>query len=282
MANWNAGLQGAASGAAAGSAFGHLGAAIGGVGGGILGLMQNDPAAQRRRAVRDYQTASEQAANQYAGSQKNILGDYGSLWDLEGVQGAKQGYTSALGQDANQYGVDQWMGSGTYTPATAMVSDYMDPSLDYQQQQVRKNIEESAAGQGGLYSGAAAREIASAVADQASQGWQQALQNAQNEQSRANQVSSQNLQNAMAAGQYNVGLQDTNLGRAGTQYGLERDLMDTELTGQADLNKMLYSNQMAQNQTALQSALGESGGEDIWGKILGAAEAGKSVKSFWD
>ena len=70
MANTSAGLQGAASGAAAGSAFGPWGAAIGGVGGGLLGLMQDDPAAQRRRAVSDYQTASQQAANQYAGKQQ--------------------------------------------------------------------------------------------------------------------------------------------------------------------------------------------------------------------
>lgn len=275
-------LGGAASGAAAGSAAGPWGALAGGVLGGISGALQDDPEAARKAAVSGYQTQMQGAMDQYQKSQGEVLSGYDDLWDLGEVKSAKTAYTSAASSaNPEQWQVDQNAGAQTYTDAKDMAQSYLDPSIKFQQEAARKNVEESAAGQGGLYSGAAAREIAADVADIASTGWQQAFQNAASEQTRANTAATQGLQNKMSAGNYNSNLTQTDIANKKDVYGTEREVMDTWASGQSDLNKTLYGGQTAAAQTALQAGLGESGGNDLWGDIAGAAGAAKSIKSLW-
>ena len=275
-------LGGAASGAAAGSAAGPLGALSGGVLGGVMGALQDDPEAARKKAVSGYKTQMQGAMDQYQESQGEVLSGYDDLWDLDTVKGAKTGYTSAAtSANPEQWQVDQNAGAQTYTDANDMAQSYLDPSIKYQQEAARKNVEESAAGQGGLYSGAAAREIAADTADIAAKGWQQAFENAASEQTRANTAATQTQQNAILAGKYNSDLTQTNLDNMKDVYGVEREAMDTWASGQSDLNKTLYGGQTAAAQTALQAGLGESGGNDLWGDIAGAAGAAKSIKSLW-
>lgn len=275
-------LGGAASGAAAGSPFGAWGAGIGGAAGGLMGLMQDDPAAERQAAISDYQGQMKTAMDQYQGSQGQILQNYDDLWDLDTTKAAKTAYTSAASSaNPEQWSIDQGSGTQTYTSAKDMAQSYLDPSIAYQQESARKNIEESAAGQGGLYSGAAAREIAADTAKIAEQGWQKAFENAASEQTRQNAATTQTQQNAMAAGNYNMGLQNQNITNLGKVYDTEQGAMDTWASGQSDLNKTLYGGQTEAAGVALQAGLGESGGSDIWGDISNAAAAGKNIKSIW-
>lgn len=279
---WDQLLSGAASGAAAGSALGPWGALAGGVLGGALGGLSTSPEEAQKRAMSNYQGQMANAMGQYQSSQQAALQPYSSLYTPEGVSASKTAYTSAAGAaNPSQYAVDQGTGNQQYTSALDSWEKYLDPSISLQQEAARKNVEESAAGQGGLYSGAAAREIAQDTADIASQGYQQALQNAASEETRKNQAATQNLQNQMAAGNYNVGLGQTNLSNLKDVYGTEREAMDAYTSGLSDLNKSLYSGQTAAANAALQSALGTSGGTDVWGNILNAAKAGQTVKSLW-
>lgn len=275
-------LGGAASGAAAGSALSPWGALAGGVLGGVLGSFQDDPEAARKKAVSGYKTQMQGAMDQYQKSQGDVLSGYGDLWDLGTVKSAKTGYTSAAtSANPEQWQVGQNAGAQTYTDAKDMAQSYLDPSIKLQQEAARKNVEESAAGQGGLYSGAAAREIAQDTADIAARGWQQAFQNAAGEQTRANTAATQTQQNAIQAGNYNSNLTQTNLNNKRDVYGVEREVMDLWSSGQSDLNKTLYGGQTSAAQTALQAGLGESGGSDFWGDITQAAQAGKTIKSLW-
>lgn len=275
-------LGGAASGAAAGSAAGPWGALAGGALGGVLGAFQDDPEAARKKAVSGYKTQMQGAMDKYQGSQGEVLSGYDDLWDLGTVKSAKTGYTSAAtSANPEQWQVDQGAGAQTYTDAKDMAQSYLDPSIAYQQESARKNVEESAAGQGGLYSGAAAREIAADVADIASTGWQQAFQNSASEQTRANTATTQTQQNAINAGQYNSDLTQTDIANKKDVYGTEREVMDLWSSGQSDLNKTLYGGQTSAAQTALQAGLGESGGSDFWGDVTQAAQAGKTIKSLW-
>lgn len=275
-------LGGAASGAAAGSPFGPWGATAGGVLGGALGWMQDDPAAERQAAVSGYQGQMKTAMDTYTGSQGKVLQNYDDLWDLGEVKGAKTAYTGAASSaNPEQYKIAQDTGAQTFTDASTKAQSYLDPSIAYQQEAARKNIEESAAGQGGLYSGAAAREIAADTADIAAQGWQKAIEDAASEETRKNAAATQQQANLQSAGNYNVSLGQTNIGNLKDVYGTEREVMDLWSSGQSDLNKTLYGGQTEAAGMGLQAQLGESGGSDIWGDIANAATAGKNIKSLW-
>lgn len=282
MSKLNNTVGGAAQGASAGAAFGPWGAAAGGALGGVLGFMGEDPEKKRRRAVNRYGNALTSATGEYTDAQGKVLQNYDDLWSQEGVSEAKTAYTDAASSaNPEQWQVAQGAGAQTYTDAKDMAQSYLDPSIAYQQEAARKNVEESAAGQGGLYSGAAAREIAADTAKIAETGWQTAFQNAASEQTRANTVATQGQTNAMNAGQYNSDLTQTNLGNMKDVYGTEREVMDLWSGGQSDLNKTQLSTQQQIANAKLQQALGSSSGQDVWGTINNAAGAAKTVKSLW-
>ena len=275
-------VGGAAKGASAGAPFGPWGAAAGGALGGALGFMEEDPNAARRQAVDDYGNALQGATKDYTTAQQGVLQNYDDLWDLGTVKSAKTGYTSAASSaNPEQWQVAQGAGAQTYTDANSMARSYLDPSIAYQQASARKNIEESAAGQGGLYSGAAAREIAQETADIGAKGWQQAFENAAGEQTRANQALTQTQQNAIQAGQYNSDLTQRDLANKNDVYGVEREVMGLWSSGQSDLNKTNLSTKQQIANAQLQGALGESGGTDMWGTINQVAGTAKQLKNLW-
>ena len=282
MGKLNNVVGGAAKGASAGSVAGPWGAAAGGALGGILGFGQADPAKKRRAAVGKYGQEVNEATGAYTDSQGKVLQGYDDLWSQEGVSDAKTAYTDALnGANPGQYKVDQGAGAQTYTDAKDMASSYLDPSIAYQQESARKNVEESAAGQGGLYSGAAAREIAQETADIGAKGWQQAFQNAASEQTRANSAATTTQQNAIQAGNYNSGLDQQGVANKGDAYGVEREVMDLWGQGQSDLNRTQYDTAKDIANVKLKQRLGDSGGDDIWGTVNEAAGAAKTIKGLW-
>lgn len=282
MSKLNNTVGGAAQGVSAGAVLGPWGAAAGGAIGGVLGFMEEDPEKKRRRAVNRYGNALTSATGEYTDAQGKVLQNYDDLWSQEGVSAAKTAYTDAASSaNPEQWQVAQGAGAQTYTDAKGMAQSYLDPSIAYQQEAARKNVEESAAGQGGLYSGAAAREIAADTAKIAETGWQTAFQNAASEQTRANTAATQGQTNAMNAGQYNSNLTRTNLGNMKDVYGTEREVMDLWSGGQSDLNKTQLSTQQQIANAKLQQALGSSSGQDVWGTINNAAGAAKTIKSLW-
>ena len=282
MSKLNNTVGGAAQGASAGAVLGPWGAAAGGALGGALGFMGEDPAKAQRRAVGAYGKDLRAATGAYTDAQGKVLQNYDDLWSQEGVAGAKTAYTdAATAANPEQWQVAQGAGAQTYTDANGMARSYLDPSIAYQQEAARKNVEESAAGQGGLYSGAAAREIAADTAKIAETGWQQAFQNAASEQTRANTAATTTQQNAISAGNYNSALTQTNLGNMKDVYGTEREVMDLWSGGQSDLNKTQLSTQQQIANAKLQQALGSSNGPDMWGTINNAAGAAKTIKSLW-
>lgn len=282
MGKLNNVVGGAAKGASAGSVAGPWGAAAGGVLGGFLGFGQDDPAKQRRAAVGQYGQEVDKATGAYTDSQGQILQGYDDLWSQEGVSAAKTGYTDALAAaNPGQYKVDQGAGAQTYTDAKDMASSYLDPSIAYQQESARKNVEESAAGQGGLYSGAAAREIARETADIGAKGWQQAFQNAASEQTRQNTAATQTQHNAITAGNYNSDLDQQGIANKKQAYGTEREVMDLWGQGQSDLNRTQYDSAKDLARVKLQQKLGDSGGDDIWGTVNEVAGAAKTIKGLW-
>ena len=275
-------VGGAAKGASAGAPFGPWGAAAGGVLGGALGFMEEDPSVARRQAVDAYGNAIQGATDEYTDAQGKVLQNYDDLWSQEGVSAAKTGYTSAASSaNPEQWQVSQGAGAQTYTDAKDMAQSYLDPSIAYQQESARKNIEESAAGQGGLYSGAAAREIAADTAKIAETGWQQAFENAAGEQTRQNTATTQTQQNAIQAGQYNSDLTQRDLANKKDVYGVEREVMDLWSGGQSDLNRTQMSTKQQIAEAELQGALGESGGTDMWGTINQVAGTAQQLKNLW-
>lgn len=275
---------GAATGASVG---GPWGAVIGGAAGLVMSAFEDDPAEQRAAAMRNYQTAMNNAQNEYMTSQQQVLDPYASMYTTEGVKGSLQGYTSALeGANPEQYKVNVGDYQQQNIDALGTWKDYLDPSIEYQQESARKNIEESAAGQGGLYSGAAAREIAADTAKIAEQGYQDAYDRARQSGLDVNAVTQQNLLNQMQGGNYNVGLTQTNIGNLGTSYDTQREVMDTYSSGVADLNKTRLANQQSIAQTNLGASIGETGGSSTWDSLIGgvgqAQQSGMFNKGFWN
>lgn len=275
---------GAATGASVG---GPWGAVIGGAAGALMSAFEEDPAEQRRAAMQEYQSAINAAQNEYVTEQNKVLGQYQGMYTPEQVASSKQAYTTALtGARPEQYKVDVGGYQQQNIDALGTWRDYLDPSIAYQQEAARKNVEESAAGQGGLYSGATAREIAQETADIARvKGYESAYDKARQAGMDVNAVTQQNLLNQMAAGNYNVGLGQTNIGNLGTAYGAERDIMDTYSSGVSDLNKTRFGTQASLAQTNLGAALGETGGPTTWDSLIGgvgqAKDAGMFNKEFW-
>ena len=282
MGKLNNVVGGAAKGASAGSVAGPWGAVAGGALGGFLGFGQDDPAEQREAAVGQYGQEVGKATDDYTEGQGKILQGYDGLWSQEGVSAAKDNYTDALNNaNPGQYKVDRGAGAQTYTDAKDMAQSYLDPSIAYQQESARKNVEESAAGQGGLYSGAAAREIAQETADIGAKGWQQAFQNAASEQTRANDAVTHTQQNAITAGNYNNGLDQDGINLKKDAYGVEREVMDLWGQGQSDLNRTQYDSAKDLAKMRLQQRLGDSGGDDVWGTVNEVAGAAKTIKGLW-
>jgi len=276
--------SGAATGASVGGPWGAL---IGGAGGLVASAFGSDPEEERRKAQAAYEAQMRAAGKTYTDSQGQIIAGYQGLQDPNSVKQSLEGYTGAL-ESANpeQYKINAGDYQSTYKDPLASWQSYLDPSIAYQQESARKNIEESAAGQGGLYGGAAAREIASDTAKIAEQGYQDAYDRARQAGMDVNDITGENFTRGINAGNYNVNLAQTDIDNMGTAYGVRRDIMDTVAGGQSDLNKTQFDLNTGIAQTNLTGDLGNSGGPSTWDSIIGgvgqANDAGLFNKSFWN
>lgn len=285
--NWGQIVSNAGSGAATGGAVGGpWGAAIGGGLGVVNGLFGKDPEAARKKAQKEYNKKMTEAGKTYAEGQGEILSGYKDLYTPEGVRSAKEGYTTALTEsDPSKYAINAGDYQSTYKDPLGSWKDYLDPSIEFQQESARKNVEESAAGEGGLYSGAAANEIATNVASIAEKGYSDAYEKARQAGLDVNDITGENFERSLQSGDFNLRLDQTGIKNKGTSYDVERELMDTVSGGQSDLNKTQYDAATGMAGTNLSGNLGNTGGPSTWDQLLGgvnsANDAGLFNKSFW-
>jgi hypothetical protein len=85
----------------------------------------------------------------------------------------------------------------------------------------------------------------------------------------------------MGAGNYNMGLSQTNLGNLEDVYDTEREVMDMWSSGQSDLNRTALTAQQQAANARLQGRLGTAGGNDIWGTVNQVAGTANQLKNLW-
>ena len=274
----NQALQGAGQGAAAGSAFGPWGAAIGGVGGGVLGAFQDDPAEIRRKMMEDYQNQITGATNRYGAGVDGVKQGYNALGGLDQTVGAQTAYQGALGNlDPTKYNVN----APTYdtTNTLSVVDQYLDPSMDFAIKKAGDQIQASAAGRGGLYSGATGKALASSAADTASKYWGEAFDRAQGELNRGNAITGKQFDADIAAGKYNLGLDEANLGLKKASYDDYMGNFDT--ANQLELDKIatIFGVDTQTAQAMLEAGMGEGTDGGFINNLLGAVEGAGTAYS---
>ena len=171
MANTGAvlggGLQGAGTGATAGAMFGPVGIGVGaGIGllaGGLGGYFASEAEEEQARAQ---QQAIEEQRRILEGNFQTSKG-YLDPYSQAGSQalGQYQNYDPSLNQQDFSYG--------------RSVESFLDPSIAFQQDQARRQLEASAGAQGGLYSGAQMMALSDRAQNIGQLGYQQAFQNQQ-------------------------------------------------------------------------------------------------------
>ena len=161
------GLQGAGTGATAGAVFGPVGIGVGaGLGllaGGIGGWLSSDAEEEQAKAQ---QQAIEEQRRILEGNFQTAKG-YLDPYSQAGSQalGQYQNYDPSLNQQDFSY--------------DRSVESFLDPSIAFQQDQARRQLEASAGAQGGLYSGAQMMALQDRAQNIGQLGYQQAFQNQQ-------------------------------------------------------------------------------------------------------
>lgn len=189
---------------------------------------------EARDAYNKYMKEMGAAKTGYTGTIDTAMDPYADLAEQGDYAGRYQQYLDSLsGLDTEQYKV-----TGAQTQAINpldAVSSYIDPNVKYQQEAARKGIEESAAGKGGLFSGAAGNKIATSQEQLAAQSWNDAMKQAQGVQESENQrrLAQQNAE--QSAGNFNLGLDTTKMGALGTAY--ETSINPLNTVTQANLTK---------------------------------------------
>lgn len=224
-------------------------------------------------AVSDAQKKQQGINEQYQGAITSAIDPYKQLTNAQQTQELQQGLVGGLtGLNTDQYKTQaaQLQSGGVLND----VSGYLDPSIEYQQQQAQKGVESSAAGRGGLFSGAVGQEIADKTRSIAEQGWGQAYDRANAAQQTANQTALQQQQAQQSAGQYNLGMDTSKLGAQEQAYNTMLEPMGAYSQALMDTAGTMYGSQTGINQQALQAQAADKGYfSDILGtgaKLLGA------------
>lgn len=265
-------LQGAGQGAAAGAPFGGYGAAVGGLVGGGLGFMQDDPAEIRRKQMEDYERKVREAKGEYVEGVDSVKSGYnelGSFTDTKEAQGAYQG---ALGDlDPTKYNVGAPKFDTTNT--LDVTQQFLDPSKDLAIKEAGEQIQASAAGRGGLFSGATGKALANSAADIASKYWGEAFDRAQGELNRGNAITGKQFDADMTAGKYNLGLDEKNIDLKKASYDDYLGNFDT--TNQLELDKLstIFGVDTETAKAMLEAMMGEGTDDGTITKLLDSAES---------
>lgn len=170
-------------------------------------------------------------------------------------------YLSGLtGSNNQQYAVDASQYQQTAPDVSAAtVQGYLDPSINYQMDTAQSGVEASAAGKGGLFSGAAGQDISNARQAIAQQGWSDAFGRARQAGLDANSATGSNFAGLMAANQFNQGLAQQDLTNRGTAF--ETAMQPTSAISQANLDmaNTMYSGKTGLSQQQMQGQLADTG-----------------------
>lgn len=218
-------------------------------------------------AVSDAQKKQQGINEQYQGAITSAIDPYKQLTNAQQTQDLQQGLVGGLtGLNTDQYKSQAaQLQSGD---VLGNVQGYLDPSMEYQQQQAKKGVESSAAGRGGLFSGAVGQEIADKTRSIAEQGWGQAYDRANAAQQTANQTALQQQQAQQSAGQYNLGMDTSKLGAQEQAYNTMLEPMGAYSQALMDTAGTMYGSQTGLNQQALQAQAADKG---YFSDILGTA-----------
>lgn len=218
-------------------------------------------------AVSDAQKKQQGINEQYQSAITSAIDPYKQLTNAQQTQELQQGLVGGLtGLNADQYKAQAAQLQGG--DVLGGVENYLDPSIAYQQQQAQKVVESSAAGRGGLFSGAVGQEIADKTRSIAEQGWGQAYDRANAAQQTANQTALQQQQAQQSAGQYNLGMDTSKLDAQEQAYNTMLEPMGAYSQALMDTAGTMYGSQTGLNQQALQAQAADKG---YFSDILGTA-----------
>ena len=251
MANTGAvlggGLQGAGTGATAGAMFGPVGigvgATIGALAGGLGGWFGSDAEEEQARA-------QQQAIEE----QRRILEG-----NFQTAKGYLDPYTQAGSQALGQYQkFDPSLNQQDFSYDRS-VESFLDPSIAFQQEQARRQLEASAGAQGGLYSGAQMMALSDRAQNIGQMGYQQAFQNQQtdrnfNFQDYTNRWESKRLDRNNRMNQLK-GIVDLGADTAGTMAQMRMGLNGAQ-TGLAQQSGDINAMQNSAGSRAMSGALG--------------------------
>lgn len=189
------------------------------------------------------------------------LSPYSSLASSADQQGLFSNYLAGLtSSNPSQYAVsaNDYALSAPDVSASA-VQSYLDPSIDYQTKQATGSVEASQAGKGGLFSGAAGKEISSTAQDIAKTGWENAYNKARTAGLDANTAASGNFGQALQAGQFANLLGQQGVENLGTAYSTAMEPLNTSTQSQLDMLNTLFGTQSGLNQQQMQGQFADTG-----------------------
>jgi hypothetical protein len=154
-----------------------------------------------------------------------------------------------------------------YGDPLANVNRFLDPSIQAQMDASAQQTQASAAGRGGLFSGAAGNEIALNTRRIAEHGFGDAYNRSVADEAARRGVTQQNFQNQLQGGMFNQGLQQQGLANQGQAYQTAMQPINTMAQGNIDLQNTLFGAQSGFNQMGMQGQFADRG---IFGDLLGA------------
>lgn len=216
-------------------------------------------AANRQRAI----------MGEYQGAVSGALSPYESLSSVGQAQGAQSALLQALqGSNPMQYSVDPRAYAQSAPDVSAgAVRSFLDPAMDYEMQQAQGAIEESAAGRGGLFSGAAGRELQQARQGLARTGWSNAFDRARTAGLDANAARQGTFGQLLGAGQFNSGLMAQRLGNLGSAYNTTMAPINMLAQNRMDMANTMLGAQTGLNQQQMQGQYADRG---VFSDLLGA------------
>ena len=268
MADWNAVLGNAGSGAATGAAIGGpAGAVVGGALGGLTSLFggeEEDPTEAWRRQV-------EAAGKQYVGSQTAALDPYKQLTDVAASKDALAAYRRELeSYDPAAYATSGG-GQLEYIDPSQNWEKFLDPAMALAMENATANVQESAAGRGGLYSGAAQNEIAKTASDTAMSYAKNAMDMAASEGQKQTNTQAQNWDQILQQNQANRAGANQLAQNLGTSYSATMAPLEAFTSGLSDINKTIYSGATGVANQGLQAGMAQQGQPNTWDQLANFA-----------
>ena len=281
MANVSQALNQGAQGAVAGSSFGPVGAVAGGVLGTAMGLFGDDPAELARKAQERATKMQKLIDEGYTKEVAETMAPYKDLVDAGKIKESMGTYTDSLtSNNPLDFAVDAKDYTQVATNPLDNLNDFLDPSIKYQQDTARKQVEESAANKGGLFSGAAGQEISNVTGKIAEQGWGDAYNKSRGQVMDTNAVMGANFNQGVTGANLSgnlLGQRNANLGQA---YETNRNPLDTLTNVNLGVSDKMYNSRTGVNQQNLGTNMALANQPTAWDNIVSGVNTASQMP--WD